>query len=330
VDAALRAIADGRLGTFTAQEALAAGLTVDDIRAELRSRRWMRLRKGIYVSSDVLAAADARERHLIDCVAVLLTLDRGPALSHASAAQLHELVVPSSVGPLVRLTDDAQWRNGRGYRVARAQLSADDVGSWLGFAATSIPRTLIDCAREWSQIDAVIALDAAMQAEQVTRTELLAAVLGARHRPGIAAAARALNLSDGRAESPLETRGRLRLLASGIPLPELQPDLYDEQGFIGRIDGWYEEAAVALEFDGQVKYTNPYRGRTPAQVLWDEKRREDRVRGVDIRVVRIANQDLGAPWPRVAARIRDLLATPYVGPRRFRVVSNPEPGVSAA
>jgi hypothetical protein len=326
----LQALADRRLGVFTAQQALEVGLTVDDIRAELRSRRWVRLRKGIYTSSAVMAAAEDRERHLLASVAVLLSLAPGPALSHASAARVHGLLVPSRAGKDVRLTDELQWRSGRGYRVARARLSGDDVESWLGFPATSAPRTLVDCAREWSQLDSVIALDAALHAEAVTRAQLRTAVLSARHRPGIAAAAQAVNLADGRAESPLETTGRLRLVASGLPLPELQVDLHDEYGFVGRIDAWYEEAALALEFDGWVKYADPRNGRTPAQVAWDEKRREDRIRGADVRVVRIVNEDFGPSWPRVVNRIRDLLATPSVGARRFRIVRRPEPGATAA
>jgi hypothetical protein len=326
----LQAIADRRLGVFTSREALAVGLTVDDIRAELRARRWLRLRKGIYMSAAAWAPADERGRHLLASVAVLLSLDPGPVLSHASAARLHRLVVPASDGPAVRVTDDEQWRSGRGYRVARAQLPAEDVRPWLSFRTTSVARTLVDCAREWPQLASVIAMDAALCAELVTRADLHAAVLSARHRPGVAAAARSFGLSDGRAESPLETKGRLRLLAAGLPRPELQVDLHDERGFIGRIDAWYEEVALAVEFDGRVKYEQPRGGRSPAQVMWDEKRREDRIRAVDIRMVRITNDDFGPLWPRVVAGIRERLATPYAGPRRFRVVHNPEPGASAA
>jgi hypothetical protein len=243
---------------------------------------------------------------------------------------LHRLVVPSSEGSDVRVTDDVQWRSGRGYRVARAQLPDEDVRPWLSFRTTSVARTLVDCAREWPQLASVIAMDAALYADLVTRAELHAAVLSSRYRPGIAAAARSFGLSDGRAESPLETKGRLRLLAAGLPLPELQVDLQDERGFIGRIDAWYEEAALALEFDGWVKYADPPDGRTPAQVAWEEKRREDRIRAVDVRMVRIVNDDFGAPWSGVVSRIRSLLATPSMGPRRFRVVRKPEPGASAA
>jgi predicted transcriptional regulator of viral defense system len=322
----LTAVAAGRLGVFTSQEALSVGYRVEDIRAELRTRRWSRLRKGVYIGTRDLESADDRERHLIDCVAVLLSLGPGPVLSHASAARLHELILPWGHSSDVRVTAEDQWRRGRGYRVAQAAMTAHEVQPWLGFGATSVPRTLVDCAREWSLTDAVVAIDAALHEQKATRVELGRAVLAGTHRVGIAQAARALGLADGRAESPLETRGRLALLASGLPRPELQVEIHDAAGFVGRVDGWYEEAAVAIEFDGQVKYTDPRYASSPGDVLWKEKRREDLIRAVGVRVVRVANHDLGQPWAGVAARIGGLLATPYVGPRRFRAVPIDEPG----
>jgi len=322
----LSALAAGRLGVFTSQEALKVGYRVEDIRAELRTRRWSRLRKGVYVDTHGLALADDRERHLIDCVAVLLSLGRGPILSHASAARLHELILPWRHSQEVRVTADDQWRRGRGYRVAQATMATDEVEPWLDFVATSVPRTLVDCAREWSLTDGVVAMDAALQKRKATRGEMVEAVLAGTHRVGIAQAARALGLSDGRAESPLETRGRLALVTSGLPRPQLQVEIHDAAGLIGRVDGWYEEAAVALEFDGLVKYTDPLYASTPGEALWKEKRREDRIRAVGIRVVRVANEDLGKPWPAMAARIGALLSAPYVVPRRFRAVPIDEPG----
>jgi hypothetical protein len=119
------------------------------------------------------------------------------------------------------------------------------------------------------------------------------------------------------------------LLASGLPLPELQVDLHDERGFVGRLDAWYEDAAVAVEFDGLEKYADPWGGRTPAEVAWTEKRREDRIRATDIRVVRVTNEDFGTPWTGLVTRLRTLLATPYTGHRRFRIVRRAEPGAEA-
>jgi hypothetical protein len=296
----------------------------------LRSRRWVRLRKGVYTTRECVTAADERERHLLDCVAVLLSLQAGPVLSHSSAARLHELVVPRTDARDVRVTDVDQWRRGRGYRVARAGLPPGDVVPWLTFGATSVARTLVDCAREWPLLPAVIAMDAALNLRRVRRAELVEAVHSARHRAGASDAARACGLSDGRAESPLETEGRLALLAAGLPAPELQVELHDSRGFVARVDAWYEEAAVAVEFDGRVKYLDPHDGRSPGDVLWLEKRREDHARGLDVRFVRVAKEDLGARWPAVATGIARLLATPYAGPRRFTVVRRPEPGSDVA
>ncbi|MCF6736782.1 type IV toxin-antitoxin system AbiEi family antitoxin domain-containing protein [Blastococcus sp. KM273129] len=323
----LRSRADRRLGVFTSQEALAAGYSVDDVRTALRTGRWTRLRKGVYTESAQLAAASEVDRHLMAGMAVLLCLGAGPVLSHASAARRHDLLLPRSAGDGVRVTAVDQWRTGRGYRVARAKLPGTDVEPWIaGLATTTVSRTLVDCAREWSLLDAVIALDAALQRRRVCRSDLELAVHAARHRTGASRAARAVGLSDGRAESPLETEGRLALLAAGLPRPELQVDLHDSRGFVGRLDAWYEESAVALEFDGQVKYSDPYGDRSPHQVLWEEKRREDSVRRLDVRVLRIAKADLGGAWPRTVADLTRLLAIPYTGPRRFTVVRRPEPG----
>lgn len=319
-------MAADRLGVFTSQEALRVGYRVEDIRAELRSRRWARLRKGVYVVADHLATADSPERHLIECVAVLLSLRPGPVLSHASAARLHELVLPRRCSSEVRLTAPEQWRRGRGYRVAQATMTADETEPWLRFRAMSVPRTLVDCAREWSLTDGVVAIDAALNEKKATRADLVAAVLSGSHRVGVAQAARALNLADGRAESPLETRGRLATLASGLPRPELQVEIHDAGGLVGRVDAWYDDAAVAIEFDGQVKYTDPRYASSPSKVLWEEKRREDAMRSLGVRFVRLVNEDLGSPWPGTAARIAGLLAAPYIGPRRFHAVPTEEPG----
>ena len=59
----LRAIADARLGVFTSREALAIGYRVEDVRAELSTRRWLRLRRGVYVAADDVDTSDARQRH---------------------------------------------------------------------------------------------------------------------------------------------------------------------------------------------------------------------------------------------------------------------------
>jgi len=165
--------------------------------------------------------------------------------------------------------------------------------------------------------DAVVALDAALLADQVTALQLAEGVTALRGWPGAHRAARAVALADGRAESPLETRGRLRIVGAGFPAPELQVEIRSDGRRVGVVDAWFEEAAVAVEFDGRVKYTDPWRERSAEQVLWDEKRREDELRALDIRVVRVADADLGSRWPQVERRLRGLLASAGPPVRRF-------------
>ena len=322
----LERLASARSGVFTAQEALGAGYRPDEIRAELSGHRWRRLRRGVYIrAADLELATRQARRHVLDCIAVLVSLRSGPVVSHASAARVHRLVLPDGVDDVVRLTDEVQWRRGRGYVVARASLPAGDVGPLGGFGVTTPARTLVDCAREWDLVDSVVTLDAALHQGLVTRDQVQAAVLRATHWVGIGAAARALGLADRRAESPLETRGRLALLGAGLPAPELQVELRGPRGFVARVDACYEDAAVAIEFDGRVKYLDPADGRHPGEVLWREKRREDSIRELGVRVVRLTRDDVGpSRRAELARRIAPLLAGPPAGVRRFTVVRRGE------
>jgi hypothetical protein len=315
----LRHAADRSLGVFTARDARRAGYGHDEIRRLRSSGRWVRLRRGVYITAEDLAVLDARgHRHRADCLAVLLSLgDTRAVLSHTTAARLLGFPVRRGAETELRLTDPAHWRRGAGYRVVRAPTTPHEVFSSGPFRLTTAPRTLVDCAREWDLEDAVVAMDAALLAGRTTVPELRNAVTGAAHWPGAARADRAVGLTDGRAESALESRGRLRIVGAGFPRPELQVEIRTEGRVVGVVDAWYEEAAVAVEFDGRVKYTDPWRGRRPERVLWDEKRREDDLRALDIRVLRIADADLDGRWPRVEARLRELLALPGPAHRRF-------------
>ncbi|MCZ2821777.1 hypothetical protein O2V63_15635 [Modestobacter sp. VKM Ac-2977] len=76
------------------------------------------------------AAGDPRLAHLLDVAAVLVALPRRPAVSHASAAAVHGLLVPCRGLTEVRLTDPYNWRVGRGYRVSQGGLPARAVAGW--------------------------------------------------------------------------------------------------------------------------------------------------------------------------------------------------------
>ena len=105
--------------------------------------------------------------------------------------------------------------------------------------------------------------------------------------PGLAGARRVLDLADGRAESPLETLGRLLVRDAGLPTPELQVPIEDARGVFAYGDlGWPEHKFV-VEFDGLLKYDASDR-----YALRREKLRQERIEQAGWIVVRLTWHDV--------------------------------------
>jgi very-short-patch-repair endonuclease len=98
-----------------------------------------------------------------------------------------------------------------------------------------------------------------------------------------------LRLCDARSESVGETRLRLMLVAAGLPVRS-QVRISDGGTVFARVDLLVEDRVV-VEFDGAVKYAGDVSGRT----LFEEKRREDRLRELGFEVVRVTWADLERP-----------------------------------
>jgi hypothetical protein len=96
----LRAAAERQLGLFTAADTRRAGYDQSEVRRRRSAGAWVRLRRGVYVTVEVLAEADRQGgRHRLECLAVLLELDRATAvLSHGSAARLWGLTAATWSG----------------------------------------------------------------------------------------------------------------------------------------------------------------------------------------------------------------------------------------
>ena len=148
-----------------------------------------------------------------------------------------------------------------------------------GLRVTSAERTVVDLARTGSLVTAVAAADHALRyglctAEQLA-DEVAAVPAGTRGRRRCALVR---DLADGDSMSPGESLSRVQMFRLNVPRPTLQGKREDAQGLIGYVD--FEWLHAIGEFDGRVKYqvadgTDP---REAAEVLWAEKRREDRLR----------------------------------------------------
>jgi hypothetical protein len=101
-------------------------------------------------------------------------------------------------------------------------------------------------------------------------------------------------------------------LPAGLPPPVLQWEVHAAAtgAFVGRVDmGWPGHRTVG-EFDGLVKYGRTLRpGQDIAEVLVEEKLREDALRDEDLGVVRWIWKDLanfGPTAERLRSRFRSL------------------------
>lgn len=308
---------------FTTAEALAADVDRNAIGPLVGSGTWRRVRYGVYTTGEVWRRHEAEGRtHRLECAAALRRLQR-PAVvvSHDSAARLHQLVLPRTVAPGTRLTDPEHFRTGRDYRISQAALPPADVVVHEGLPVTTVPRTLADVGREWSFTDTVVAVDDALADGRTTPDQLRAATLAQTHWIGCGDAARAFSAARTGAHSPHETRTRLALLNAGLPEPLLQQAVLVDGRLVAVLDMYWAEQGVFLECDGMVKYADPWRGRTPAEVLWEEKRRQDHLLDLDLHGVRVAPEDLRTDWHVKVARLVSLLDRGLRAAPRYRTTS---------
>ena len=85
-----------------------------------------------------------------------------------------------------------------------------------------------------------------------------------------------------------ESLSRARIRELGLVVPELQVEVSDRSGRVGRVDFWWPDVRLVGEFDGRVKYRTDGLddSRALEERVWAEKVREDRLRATGRAVVR--------------------------------------------
>lgn len=285
---------------------LASGYSKGELARLTRTGELRHLRRGAYAwAADELPAATghgsepgdgaAQHRQLILATTAQLTTE--VVVSHRSAAVLHGLPVSDRSLDRVQVTrSGTSSGKRRGYlHLHAAPLHPSEVVELDGVPVTSLARTVVDLGRSLSFEQAVTAGDAALRAG-CAADELSAVLVRARSRPGVAAARRAVEFSDGRSESPGESLSRIVCWRAGLPAPELQFEVFDDDGIlVGRTDFCWEAERTLGEFDGKVKYGRLLKpGEASSDVIYREKRREDALRALGWQVVRWNWTDLRA------------------------------------
>lgn len=261
-------------GIWTRRQALAA-TTRGRVDAMVRRGQWVAPWPGVYgdggIAMDLerrafaallacdsgqpVVTVDEQEIRAVACGRLAARLhelplvdDDDPATGHQEHL-LDDVAVGWGAAPLQTVTADGSVRVLTRHRRA---LPSDAVtrlpsGLWV----TSYARTILDCSMLLRPDALVCLLDAALHRRLVTPEELDGAGGAPPPAAGVDRLRTAVSLSDGRAESPLETLARLVLLPH---LPGLVPQLRLRAGsgrILARFDLADRRLRLAVEADGQ-------------------------------------------------------------------------------
>lgn len=262
----------------------------------------VRITRGVYMRAPEWRAADADARFRVRVVGIASTLSPDAVFSHRTAASILGLPVLGSWPTRLDVVIPTASYGGRSSAnvVAHAgELRGSDVIEKAGFLLTTPARTVADIARTSSFASGVAVADAALHRKRrprplVTMEELRDESARGRSSKGRARLAKAVGFASPLSDSVRESESRVLIHELGFPPPELQRPWSDASGRIGDSDFWWPEYRHVGEYDGRVKYTKPefLAGRTPSQVVVDEKIREDRIRALGMKVTRWVTDDL--------------------------------------
>jgi len=191
-------------------------------------------------------------------------LGPGQFISHLSAAVLWGLPLPrdqpgddpvhvTSVRPSAQMRREGVV----GHRTTEDRATV--VSRW-GMPTSAPATTWVECGSLLGLDDLVVLGDAVLSSRAcATTVQALAAALVARGRcPGARTLRAALGLIRRGSGSPQETRARLGIVRAGLPEPELQVEIRDEQGrFVGRADFAYRRERIVIEYEGDHHRTDP-------------------------------------------------------------------------
>ncbi|MET8524576.1 type IV toxin-antitoxin system AbiEi family antitoxin domain-containing protein [Micromonospora sp. NPDC005172] len=288
--AAVRRLARSRDGIVTLRQARAAGFTTHEVQRLCRAGHWRVVTRGSYlVDADLYGGVPRRAR----IRAALESFGPSAAAVLATAAELHglaglratESIHLSVPGPTARPARIAHPE----VVVHQLVIPSEQLVRVDGLIATEPLRTLADVSLRVDRFSAVSVLDSALNRRLVTAEDLLALPRLIRGRRGAIAARAFLAEVDGRAQSPLETRARLRCVDGRVPPDALQLEVRDDDGYLLGIGdlGWRGYQLIA-EADGRDPHGLP-------DAVFADRHRQNRLVNAGWTLLRFTWQDTLRP-----------------------------------
>lgn len=236
---------------------------------------------------------------LVRLYAARQRLPADAVFSGCTAAWLHNLDMHPCNPIEVTLPRRSTTSRLRAIRVTRSDLTESEVCSIHDLPATSATRTIADLARRLPLVEAVQLLDLALHRRTTSVDAFHHWIQTHRGCRDIKRLRRAIELADGAAESPMETRLRLLLVLHGLPRPSLQTPLHDAAGcYVARPDLYYPRVRLAIEYDGVSHRAS----------LESDNRRQNRILEAGYRLLRFTAGDILNRPASVVAQVQRALS----------------------
>jgi uncharacterized protein DUF559 len=276
-----------KLRPFSLDEAREAGLTL----RSLSGKSWRRIGSGLYrwcgLPDDPWLTLSACRR----------ALTREAVFAGRSAAWLLGLDLQATDPVEVVVPPWSGIRTRTGLVVRHCDISPDEVVSVRGLSVLALPLTLAGLCLQRPAVEALVAIDMAVQRRLTDPAALADYAARAGGRAGMHRL-RTLALLAAPAESPMETRLRWLLIQPGLPSPDVQTNLRDAaSNFVARADLYYPAARLAVEFDG-----SNHRER-----LVEDDRRQNLLVNAGYRLLRFTAADIHSRPDALVAQVRTAL-----------------------
>ena len=203
-----------------------------------------------------------------------------------------------------------------------ADLPPEDVVRWRGLRITSAARTAVDLARfEKSRLFAIQLLDGVLRFEHCTREEMRAVLERMVRVPHVRRAGERLDLAREGVDSPQETKVRLQIIDTRLPVPDVNLQIWQNGILLAQGDLGYWRFLIWIEYDGVDVHT-PLRmdGRDQQKDRFLARRGWEpfRLTKADVRAPRRFHDELAAAIAEAPARIAamDPARSPEVGEAR--------------
>ncbi len=290
-------LAETRAELRSTERLLHEGWTFASLRRARVSGHLFRVSLGVYTRLDTWNNWRSEQQLLARVLALAPRQGQSAVWSGTSAAVLHGLPLyrPPDLRTEIILAGARSAENSSLVRRSRARIRSSEITEVEGIRVTTLDRTVTDLARRHRPELALAAADAALRAlvpaeshsalepgphVHECRERWLARLADSIDRRGVDRAARLLRITDCGAESVAESVSRYRLVTLGYDV-RTQVRVAAPGGGHYRVDFELLDVGVLGEVDGRQKYTAPdlLGGRSTDDALYDEKRREDWIRG---------------------------------------------------